>query len=589
MYKHKNIQKNWLHYFIISLFHCLIIASCAQITAPSGGNRDQSPPVISTSTPANYSINFRQKQIKIEFDEWIQPLTNPKTQVLISPNIEPFPEIDIARNELTIKLKDTLLSNTTYSIFFGDNIKDNNEGNAFTNFKYIFSTGQHIDSLKIKGTVKTMLDKIPDNTFLLLYKEKEDSAFTKTRPFYIAKIGQDGTFSLENVKEGDYRIYALSDKNSNYYYDLPTEAIAFTDTVYHINGNLDTLEMQLFLPEDAALRIFEFDRVIKNGILHLTFNKELSFTKDEIIVQVVENKDIIPVAFQEKDAKKMTVYFPKLQSDTNNFTLVFKHNNQLIDTLRVKTESKNSKNPISFFNDTTIYKSLNVIETKPLKLIASFYGLEKPDTSKMTITDTAAIQTPFSISQEEDLQTYNFMANWKPGIKYKLTILDSAFTDLAGNFNKKQEISFLVTSVKKSGNLLITYNLPLKNRNYIAILKDNTGKVLNKQILRDSQTVKIDYGILFSGNYSVEIIDDENNNGIWNSGSFINKTLPEKIYKEPKPIIIKENWDAEEIIQVDFTKKSPNLNTNPEPAGNIGNPKNPELFKSGNRKVGIGE
>jgi hypothetical protein len=285
----------------------------------------------------------------------------------------------------------------------------------------------------------------------------------------------------------------------------------------------------------------------------------------------------------------MTVYFPKLQSDTNNFTLVFKHNNQLIDTLRLKTESKNSKNPVSFFNDTTIYKSLNVIDTKPLKLIASFYGLEKPDTSKMTITDTAATQIPFSISQEEDLQTYNFMANWKPGIKYKLTILDSAFTDLAGNFNKKQEISFLVTSVKKSGNLLITYNLPLKNRNYIAILKDNTGKVLNKQILRDSQTVKIDYGILSSGNYSVEIIDDENNNGIWNSGSFTNKTLPEKIYKEPKQIIIKENWDAEEIIQVDFNKKTPNLNTNPEPAGNVGKPKNSEQLKPGNRKGGFGE
>ncbi len=589
MYKHKSIQKNWFHYLLISLFHCLIIASCAQITAPTGGNRDQTPPVISTSTPANYSINFNQKQIKIEFDEWIQPLTNPKTQVLISPNIDPFPEIDIARNELTIKLKDTLLSNTTYSIFFGDNIKDNNEGNAFTNFKYIFSTGQYIDSLKVKGTVKTMLDKIPDNTYLLLYKEKEDSAFTKTRPFYIAKIGQDGAFSLENVKEGDYRIYALSDKNSNYYYDLPTEAIAFTDTVYHIKGSLDTLEMQLFLPEDAALRIFEFDRVIKNGILHLTFNKELSFTNDEITVQVVENKDIVPVAFQDKDVKKMTVYFPKLQSDTNNFTLVFKHNNQLIDTIKVKTESKNSKTPIVFFNDTTAYKALNVIETKPLKLTASFYGLEKPDTSKMIITDTSGIQIPFSVSQEEDLQTYNFMASWNPGIKYKLTILDSAFTDLAGNFNKKQQISFLVTSVKKSGNLLITYNLPLKNRNYIAILKDNTGKVLNKQILRDSQTVKIDYGILFSGNYSVEIIDDENNNGIWNSGSFINKTLPEKIYKEPKPIIIKENWDAEEIIQVDFNKKAPNLNTKPEPAGNFGNTKDSEQFKSGNRKGVIGE
>ncbi|CAF3496845.1 unnamed protein product, partial [Rotaria sp. Silwood2] len=167
--------------------------------------------------------------------------------------------------------------------------------------------------------------------------------------------------------------------------------------------------------------------------------------------------------------------------------------------------------------------------------------LEKIDTLKISITDTSNSKIPFSVLRDEDLQTYFFTAEWKPGMKYKLTIEDSTLSDLVGNYNKKQQFSFSVTSVKKA---------------------DNSGKVLDKRILRDSQSVKIDYGLQFAGNYSVEIIDDENGDGIWNSGNFATKTLPEKIYKELKQIIIKENWDAEENIIVDFSGKEliPNNN-----------------------------
>ncbi|MFN8296051.1 MAG: Ig-like domain-containing domain [Chitinophagales bacterium] len=567
MYQRKNIQNKRFHYFIISLFHCFIIFSCAQITAPTGGKKDTSPPVISVSSPPNYSTNFQKKEIKVEFDEWIQSLTNPKTQVIISPEIEPFPEITIARNELSIKLKNQLQPNTTYSMFFGDNIKDNNEGNAFSNYKYIFSTGNFIDSLNIKGSVKTTLDKIPDNTFLLLYKEKEDSAFLKKRPFYITKVQPDGSFNLENIKEGDYRIYALSDKNGNYYYDLPTEAIGFTDSVSPVNSNLDTLSLELFMPEDAKLRIQDFDRVIKGGILHLTFNRELSLNQDDITVSIQENAEISPIAFQEKEPKKISVYFPKIASDTNSFTLILKNKNELIDSLKVRTESKKFKTPVLFFNDTVAYKSLTVIESEPLKLISSSYSLSEIDTAKMYITDTSENKIAFYVSRDEDLQTYFIKSSWQPGMKYGLHLKDSVFSDLVGNYSKMQEISFSAISVKKAGNLLITYQLPQKNTNYIAILKDNSGKVLNKQILRDSQAVKINYGLQVAGVYSVEVIEDANNNGIWNSGSFTTKTLPEKIYKELKPIVIKENWDAEETIKVDFSavnaaiKNNVNANT----------------------------
>lgn len=346
MYRIKSRHKKRLYYSIITLLHCLIVFSCAQVVAPTGGKKDTTPPKAAKSIPDNYSINFNKKEIKVVFDEWILPLQNPKNQIIISPDMVPFPKVEAARNELTIKWKDTLQPNTTYSIFFGDNIKDNNEGNILPNFKFLFSTGSFIDSLQVKGRVQTMLDKFPENTYLLLYNERADSVFTKKRPFYITKIKSDGSFMLENVKEGDYRVFALSDQNSNYYYDLPTEAIGFTDSFYHIASSLDTLSFQLFMPEVADLRIAEYDRVIKGGIFHITFNKELSFTKDEITVSIPDLKEMQPIAFQEKEKGKLTVYLPKMEKDTGSINLIIKNHDELIDSLRVKTESRTFNNPV---------------------------------------------------------------------------------------------------------------------------------------------------------------------------------------------------------------------------------------------------
>ncbi|HNB47892.1 MAG TPA: Ig-like domain-containing protein [Chitinophagales bacterium] len=573
MHQHHYKVKSKLYYYIIVLFQCLIL-SCAQITAPTGGERDTKAPEIVSISPANKSTNFNNKSIQIVFNEWIQALNNPKSQVIISPNIEPFPVIDIARNDMKIKIKDTLQSNTTYSIFFGDNIKDNNEGNPLPNFTYIFSTGNFIDSLSLKGNINTKLDKFPDNTFLLLYKEMEDSVFTKKRPFYITKIKSDGYFSLENIKEGQYKIFALSDKNNNYYYDLPTEEIAFSDSMTTINANVDSLSLELFLAEEDKLRIIEFDRTLKNGICTVLFNKELSPNKDDITATVVDGSKIDAIAFQDKTAKKLQIYFPKLEKDTNNLIVVLKNNAILIDTLRVQSYQINAKQTINFFTDSTV---VPLIETQALQLHAAYYSLSNIDTSKIQIRDSSNTSIPFSITRKDDLQTYIISALWKPGMRYKLSLQDSVIADLVGNFNKTQEFSFSPMSAKKAGNLLITYELPQNNVNYIVFLKNSAGKVLDKQIIRDSQRVQINYGLTLAGTYFIEVIEDANGNGIWNSGSFINKTLPEKIYKEAKPIIIKENWDAEETIKVDFSaSKSVGIQ-------NITSPQNTPAFNSPNK------
>ena len=550
-----------IHFSYLLLLFSIIIASCAQISAPTGGKKDTTPPIVLKYLPENNSINFKSKEIKISFNEWVQNIQSVNNQVIISPSLQPFPKIEIVRNELTIKFKDTLQPATTYSIFFGDNIKDNNEGNPYSNLKYIFSTGSFIDSLSLSATIKTDLDKIPDNTYLLLYKQLEDSAFITQKPFYISKVSLEGKAQLDNVKEGVYRIYALSDKNGNYFYDLPTEAIAYMDSAIYIKNNMVNLGLELFMPEQEKTRIIEFDRSIKGGIWHITFNKELSFTKDEIKVEVLEEPTVQPIAFQlsttaSAGGSSMCVYFPKLEKDSSDLKLIVKANGILLDTFPVTIESKVFKKPVIYFTDTAAYKNLNIIPNQSLKLKASYYGLTPIDTNKNFITDTANNKISFQVSRDQDLCTYLYSANWKPEMIYKLHLLDSAFFDIAGNPNKQQVFTFLVKSPKKMGSLSVLYTFPKRESSYILILKDNSNKTIQQHTVKDTSQVKIDYGLLSPGTYNIQVIDDVNDNGIRNSGSFFNKTTPEKIYKEPKPVIVKENWDSEENIKVDFSVRS---------------------------------
>ena len=531
----------------------LLISSCAQITAPTGGDRDKTPPNVITESPPNNSINFSSKIITIRFNEFVQVLS--AQNIVISPETEPQPEIMAKKKELNIKFKKPLEANTTYSIFLGSNIGDINENNRLENYSYVFSTGSFLDSLTVHANIQAAQGEVPENTFLLLYKEKDDSAFQKKRPFYLSKVEKDGSALLEHVKDGIYKAYALTDKNLNYYYDLPTEMIGFADSAITISGNYDSLRLPLFLPEETKFRIVEYDKYIKGGMWNFTLNKELSFTKDEITVRVAEDSTLQTSAFQDKDNKHLKVYFTNLPKDSANYTLIIKNNGQLLDSVRAHCESKHFKTTAIYFTDTTALKNLAVLESQPLKLSSSYYSLSVIDTTKIELVDSSKNNISFTITRDADLKTYLISATWKDKMKYHLTFHDSAISDLAGNFNQQQLIFFTGITKKKAGTLQVTVELPDPSHNSVILLKDNAGKIINTTIARDSPSLHLNYGLLLAGGYSLEVVDDANNNGIWNSGNFSEKTLPEKIFKFEKPILIKEIWDAEEKIQVDYRSK----------------------------------
>lgn len=207
-----------------------LVMACANVVPPTGGESDTVPPEFVRSSPANYSTNYSGGIIKIDFDEYIK-IQSP-ANILISPSLETKPEIKERYRSVYVDLKGQKLSeNTTYTINFASSIVDINENNKQTNFRYVFSTGDYLDSLKITGQILLAEKRTGETDILVgLYPEEQgDSALYKHKPFYFARTDAEGRFSLENLKYGRFRLFAFKDENNNLLYQ-PTEAIAYLDT-----------------------------------------------------------------------------------------------------------------------------------------------------------------------------------------------------------------------------------------------------------------------------------------------------------------------------------------------------------------------
>src|SRR6476620_2354445 len=125
----------------------LYLSGCAQIIAPTGGTRDSLPPKLLSASPDNHSTFFKGNRITLNFDEYVQ-LQDVRQNLVVSPTPQVDPYVDYKLRSVIIKLKDSLIPNTTYTINLGNAIRDINENNPVNNFTYVFSTGATIDSLR---------------------------------------------------------------------------------------------------------------------------------------------------------------------------------------------------------------------------------------------------------------------------------------------------------------------------------------------------------------------------------------------------------------------------------------------------------
>ena len=235
------MRVNQFLYTLTVVFFLYVLAAynagCAQIGAPTGGPRDTIPPRLVNASPKLKSVNVTSNKITLSFNEYVD-LREAQTNVLISPFPKKAPSIDYKLKTVTVKLKDTLLPNTTYSINFGNAIVDNNEGNPLKDFTYVFSTGNNIDSFTLTGKVLVAETGKADSTIVaMLYRNTDDSAVQKNKPDYISKLDGKGNFTFINLPPGKFKVYALKDGDGGKTYNSKKEMFAFADAEVTITEN----------------------------------------------------------------------------------------------------------------------------------------------------------------------------------------------------------------------------------------------------------------------------------------------------------------------------------------------------------------
>src|SRR5471030_429911 len=240
------------------LFYCfLVVFGCANRQLPQGGPRDREPPKLLKATPPNMTRFFKGKTIRLDFDEYFK-LNNPYQEITMSPTPAKPPEYNLRQKSVVIVLKDSLEKNTTYVINFGKAIADVNEGNVLKNFTYVFSTGAHIDSLSISGSViNTLTQEKEKEATVMLFTLKQDSLlFGKKKPTIFATTDTSGNFSLNNLHPDDYRIYALKEGNgANKIYDKDDELIAFSKKIIHLTKDTSNIQLKLFKQTPQKFRL----------------------------------------------------------------------------------------------------------------------------------------------------------------------------------------------------------------------------------------------------------------------------------------------------------------------------------------------
>ena len=223
----------------IFLLLLVLFSSCASIQTLDGGETDKTPPTVLSVSPENRSLLVKNKTIIYEFDEYIKA-SKLNDLLVVSPSQKIKPVFVIKNKKLSIKLQDSLLENTTYTIQLNGGVVDNNEGNLLKLFDYVFSTGSYIDSLKYQGFVYSFLKKQPlENYNIQLYKTLKDSVIFKEKPDYITKSNDKGFFVLSNLPNENLMVAVFEDKNKNLLYDKD-EDIALLKNILTKRNTQDT-------------------------------------------------------------------------------------------------------------------------------------------------------------------------------------------------------------------------------------------------------------------------------------------------------------------------------------------------------------
>ena len=517
--------------------------------------------------PGATNVPLTGAKFKFDFNEYITIKT--AQNIFLSPPGKKMPKSKIQGKSLIVTIDDTLKANTTYTINFTDALADNNEGNPYPGYTYVFTTGDHIDSLGITGVVQDCNDLSPvKGATVLLYKNLADSAVFLERPYAAAKTDDWGFFIIPFIEDTLYRLYAIKDEGNNNIYDPDADLIAFEDS----------LVRPVMVISDTLREFMKYDMTDTLGCRARRTEYELNLFRESTSKQYIKNKVRVSdraayITFASADAWIDSLWITGYQPDRiitqfnmkqDSLEIWINDRGPVPDTLNLyvnyrKTDTLGNKVPtlerVKLFQEgkkkaKTAYEAQKNIQHTDT--ICNFTASARPETVEQkgfeleftlpVISEMFDSVKLFSVNprQQESVEKFKVVRdstnirkyailpqlNYLPGYEYILKIPQNCFHDINGYGNDSLEVkvSLPVDDALSSLNLVLK---DVGSKYIVDLLDEGMKEPLRTYIITSDCTLSFPY--LKEGKYAIRISDDGNDNSIVDTGNLLEHKQPEKV------------------------------------------------------------
>lgn len=603
-----NRRYTYMHILVAAVL-IAVVSACASIGRPEGGPRDEEPPKFVRSNPRPGQLRVDGNKVTVYFDENIQ-LDDAFNKVVVSPVQTQAPAISSNAKSVTVELRDTLQRDVTYSIDFGDAIKDLNEGNILDGFAIDFATGDTIDTLRISGMVLEARTLEPAQGMLVGVHANLDDSAIMTLPFdRIARTNQYGQFTIRNLKPGTYRVFALNDMNRDYKWDR-SEDVAFYD--YTVSPVVENIEVcDTFLRADGTDSLVTHDGIkyLPNDVLLTWFNENYSpqYMKDysrpdrrRISLTFAASSDTLPeitIADGRNAGRKIDEWAVAQVNPTRDSLLYWIRDTTVLSTdslrLAIKYLKTDTTEQLSWTTDTLRFffrepkenkKKKNKDEEKNDTVITDAYGVPQPkEFLNFSVNGgTVDVYAPLIFKSDQPIDTFiesavkvemqvdtlwervavgaltpdslqplttrGLSVDWTPGAKYRVSVDSASVTGIYGLWNKPLEQEFSVKDLSEYANLVF---------NVTGLGTDSSGvaqKAFVELVGTDDKPVRVspvidgraEFKYLSPSTFYARLYIDSNGNGKWDTGDMKARIQPEEVFYYSKKLQLKKNWDVEQ-------------------------------------------
>ena len=519
---------NWLEILGIVLL-CGLMATCANVKRPTGGPDDETAPGVENEFPPNFSTNFSSRTISITFNEWVE-LNDIYNQLIISPPLDERPDIRLKKRTLVVEFNEDLLPNTTYSLSFGEGVRDYRASNPASDLRYVFSTGAQLDSLMVAGKVEdAYTNQGLEGVKVMLYDQLEDSIPVLEKPLYFGISDAGGNYTIPYLKEGQYRVVALIDENSNYLVDEEEVFGWMNELIKPADSTAKSLPtMKLSLPKVSNVYVSDYMRD-STGYVGVVLNQEV----DSLLLRPIEP------AFAGQQFQSVlsdTAFF--WMNDINHYgegELVVYHGPVALDTIQILSDPRAGKRNLKLKGP-----GYQVNHSKPIS-ISGTRILEKLDTSLVEFT-IDSVQQAF-VAQQRDPFSWELKSEMVYNRNYRLTLLPGAIQSREGWSHDTLIYSFKTFDVEYYGALDFSIEgLDSLGTHIFQLEEDGAG--IRQELLINSDTV-LSFPQMEPGKFVVRLINDENGNGEWDPGDYWRDRQPERVLYFPDNIQVRSNWVQE--------------------------------------------